>query len=204
VSISNLNGIDIDLEMQQLRLKTQRCITLRDVTDAIHNLAHGVSFQHHRTTDSTTGEPTAPGSIIKHTRTMTKNTIPTGFSHTNNLLPILNELDTQADAVLAIVLVLQGLHRKYANSSDPEERKEYAVVLLAHGEALETDLGIIRLDAGLITDARLEAWVNSAADDAEKKARKDKLDKLAGKMADVEEVMAELKEGFVGDTGSFL
>jgi hypothetical protein len=167
-------------------------------------LAHGVSFRRHRTTDSTSGEPTAPGSIIKHTKTMTKNTIPTGFSRTNNLLPILNELDTQADAVLAIVLVLQGLHRKYANSSVPEECKEYAVVLLAHGEALETDLGIIRLDAGLITDARLEAWVNGATNDAEKKARKDKLDKLAKKIADVEEVIAELKEGFVGDKGSFL
>jgi hypothetical protein len=135
---------------------------------------------------------------------MSKDIIPMSFFRANDLLPILDELDTQADAVLASVLVLKNLYWKYAKSSDPAEQSDYAVILREHGVALETDLGIIKLDAELITDERLETWINGALVDAEMAARKDRLDRLMMKMVDLEEAMAELREGLVGDGDSFL
>jgi hypothetical protein len=134
---------------------------------------------------------------------MPKDKIPTSFFCANDL-PILDELDTQADAVLASVLVLKNLYGKYANSTDAAERSNIVVILREHGVALETDLGIIKLDAELITDERLETWVNGALVDAERTARKDSMNRLMMKMVDLEEAMAELREGMVGDGDSFL
>lgn len=135
---------------------------------------------------------------------MAKDTIPTAFFREHDLFPILHELDTQADAVLAGVLVLENLYNKHKKSTDVAERSDYAVVLREHGVALETDLGIIKLDAEHITDERLETWVNGALADAERTARKDRIDRLMKKMADLEEAMAELREGMVGDADIFL
>ena len=135
---------------------------------------------------------------------MPKNAIPNSFSYVHDLEPILKELDTQADAVLANTFVLQNLYKKYADSTDTAGRRDYAVVLQEHGRALETDLGIIKLGAELITDERLAAWVKAAAEDAERQAREERLDKLMEKMADVEEAMVELREGLVGEEGNFL
>lgn len=70
--------------------------------------------------------------------------------------------------------------------------------------ALETNLGIIKLNAELMTDERIETWVNRAMVDAERTARKDRIDRLMKKMAALEEAMAELSEGLVGDTDVIL
>jgi hypothetical protein len=66
--------------------------------------------------------------------------------------------------------------------------------LRAHGKALETDLGTIKLNAGLITDERLADWVEAGASAAEIQARKKTLTTLTGKMQLLECMMADLKE----------
>lgn len=78
------------------------------------------------------------------------------------------------------------------------------MVLREHGVALETDLGIMKLNAALITDERLEAWVSAAIDETEKEARKNRLNRLVEKTVGVEDAMAELREGMAGDADDFL
>ncbi|KAF2827106.1 hypothetical protein CC86DRAFT_24136 [Ophiobolus disseminans] len=135
---------------------------------------------------------------------MAKNTIPTAFSHANDLVPILKELDTQADVVLASIFMIQSLYQQHAKSRDTTQRSNLAVILREHRRALEADLGIIKLDAGFITDGQLETWVKAATNEAEKKAREKRLDSLMMKIANVEEAMTELREGMMGDKDCFL
>ena len=119
--------------------------------------------------------------------------IPTFFSNVDDLSPILDELTTQADAVLASVLVIQNVRNKYTNTTDPTERTEYATVLMEHGIALETDLGIIKLDAEFVTDERLEMWVDDAISAADRADRKRRLERLTEKMRSLEEEVSRFK-----------
>ncbi|KAH7071530.1 hypothetical protein BKA63DRAFT_395850, partial [Paraphoma chrysanthemicola] len=118
---------------------------------------------------------------------------PTFFSGPENITTLLEELDQQADAVLANAYILHDKTKKYAISTDKDVQSNYAVVLREHGEALETDLRIIKLNAELLTDDRLEAWVNGRANDMECEARAKTLDDLMAKLRRVEVAMSELK-----------
>tara|TARA_R110002003_G_scaffold534_9_gene20281 strand:+ start:5520 stop:5936 length:417 start_codon:yes stop_codon:yes gene_type:complete len=133
-----------------------------------------------------------------------KSIIPTSFSAADDLAILLDELNHQADAVLANVCILQDKSRKYEAASDPEARRLYAIVLREHGEALETDLGIIKLTAGLITDERLEAWIDEAAEAMEHDARAKRLEELMAKLQGLEAAMSELGSALVGEGDLFL
>jgi hypothetical protein len=72
------------------------------------------------------------------------NSIPTSFSLTQDLAPVFSQFNTQADAALASIFVIQDLHHKSAKTRDAVERSNYAVVLRDHGWAIETDISIIK------------------------------------------------------------
>jgi hypothetical protein len=124
--------------------------------------------------------------------------IPTSFSNVEDLTPILDELNTQADAVLASIFVIANLRVNCEEATVPRTKGEYGVVLREHGTELETDLGIIKLNAELINDERLEAWVDAASSAAERQARKECLQSLTAKLGNLEECVAELRGGLVG------
>jgi hypothetical protein len=124
--------------------------------------------------------------------------IPTSFSDVEDLTPILDELNTQADAVLASIFVIANLRVKYEEAANPAAKSEYGVVLRELGTALETDLGIIKLNAELVTDERLEAWVDASSSAAERQARKECMQSLTAKLGNLKECVAELRGGLVG------
>jgi hypothetical protein len=99
----------------------------------------------------------------------TMNTASISFSCKEHLAPLLQELDTQADAVLASVSVIQNVRQEYEKATNSEERSECATVLREHGVALETDLSIIKLNAELLNDEILETWIDAATNADEKK-----------------------------------
>lgn len=130
--------------------------------------------------------------------------IPTFFSSPETITTILKELDEQADGVLANVCILHDKTKKYAVSTDEDARSNYAVVLREHGEALETDLGIIRLNAELLTDDRLEVWVNDTTNDTGCEARAKTVDDLMSKLWRLEIATSKLKDELVGDEDASL
>ncbi|KAF2023679.1 hypothetical protein EK21DRAFT_80318 [Setomelanomma holmii] len=130
--------------------------------------------------------------------------IPTSFSNTGSVATIVDELDHQADAVLANICILQDKSHKYAAAFDLEARSNHAMVLREDGIALETDLGIIKLNAELITDDRLEAWTNTVASPVERGARIERLATVKEKLQSLELVMSDLRRGMVGDESDFL
>ncbi|KAH7079774.1 hypothetical protein FB567DRAFT_128990 [Paraphoma chrysanthemicola] len=130
--------------------------------------------------------------------------IPTIFSNPETITTILKELDEQADAVLANVCILHDKTKKYAITTDEDVRSNYAIVLREHGEALETDLRIIRLNAELLTDDRLEAWVNDTTNDMGCEARAKTLDDLMSKLWRLEIATSKLKDELVGDEDALL
>jgi hypothetical protein len=103
------------------------------------------------------------------------NTIPTSFSSTDDLATVLDEWTTQADAVLASALAVRSAHAAYMKMTDSGEKAECATVLCEHGLALETGLGIVYLNAELISDQRLKAWAGAAASAAGTQTRKGQL-----------------------------
>jgi hypothetical protein len=119
-------------------------------------------------------------------------TLSTPFAHHGDITPIMDELDTQASAVLASVCVVRNVHEKYMKATDPTERSEYRIVLREHAAALETDLSIIRLNADFITNERLEEWVRGAGSAMGRAARKAHFQSLTEKMEEVQEAMAGL------------
>ncbi|KAH7413654.1 hypothetical protein DE146DRAFT_749858 [Phaeosphaeria sp. MPI-PUGE-AT-0046c] len=121
--------------------------------------------------------------------------IPTSFSNVEDLIHILDKLTTQADAVLASVFVVQNVRKKYTKTTDPTKKSEYATILREHGIALETDLGIIMLNAELVTDERLEVWVGEALSIADRADRNGRLERLTLKLRNLEEAMSYLKDG---------
>jgi hypothetical protein len=121
-------------------------------------------------------------------------TIPSLFFPAHNLSIVIYELTTHAEAILADVLAIREEHHRYTTTTNTVKKKEFAVVLWAHGKALETDLGTIKLNAALITDERLADWVEAGASAAEIQARKKTLTTLTGKMQLLECMMADLKE----------
>lgn len=125
-------------------------------------------------------------------------TTPTSFSNAEDLIPILDELATQADAVLASILVIENVRRKYAKTTDVIEKSEYATVIREHGIALETDLSIMKLNADFVPDERLEMWVDEALSAADRVNRKARLKQLTVKMRNLEEAMSGLKDGMAG------
>jgi hypothetical protein len=133
-----------------------------------------------------------------------KSIVPTSFSAADDLAILLDELDHQAEAVLANVCILQNKSRKYEANSGSEARRNYAIVLREHGKALETDLGIIKLTARLITGERLETWTNEAADFVECEARARCLEELVAKLQGLEAAISELGSGLVGEEDLFL
>jgi hypothetical protein len=120
-------------------------------------------------------------------------TITTSLSNVEDLTLVLDELTTQADAVLASVLVLQNVRKKHTNTTDPSERTEYATALREHGIALETDLGIIKLNAEFVTGERLEKWVDDAISAADRADRKFRLERLIERMRSLEEEVSRFK-----------
>lgn len=124
-------------------------------------------------------------------------TLSTPFAHHGDLTPVMDELITQASAVLASVYVVRNVHEKYMKLTDPTEKNEYRVVLREHGAALETDLSIIRLNADFITDERLEDWVRGADSASGRAARKAHLQILTEKMEELQEAMAGLWDGIL-------
>ncbi|OAL04337.1 hypothetical protein IQ06DRAFT_343770 [Phaeosphaeriaceae sp. SRC1lsM3a] len=125
-------------------------------------------------------------------------TTPTFFSNAEDLIPMLDELAIQADAVLASILVIENVRRKYAKTTDAIEKSEYATVLREHGIALETDLSIMKLNANFVPNARLVMWIDEALSVADRADRKARLIQLTVKMRNLEEAMSGLKEGMAG------
>jgi hypothetical protein len=121
--------------------------------------------------------------------------IPTSFSSVEDFTPLFDELNTQADAVLASVFVIANARLEYDEATEPESKSNYGTVLREHGTALETDLVIIKLNTEFITDERIEAWIDAASSAAEQHARKGCLQQLTAKLRNLEECMAELKNG---------
>ncbi|KAF1918803.1 hypothetical protein BDU57DRAFT_468162 [Ampelomyces quisqualis] len=122
-------------------------------------------------------------------------TLPTTFAHHDDLTPLLDELATQASAVLASVFVVGNVHDKYIKETDPTKQSEYRIVLKEHGAALETDLSIIRLNAEFITDERLEEWVDVPGSAAGRAGRRLQLQALTEKMEGLQGAMAGLWDG---------
>jgi hypothetical protein len=127
------------------------------------------------------------------------NTIPTSFPSTDGLVTILDELTTQANAVLVSALVVQSAHAAYAKMAHAKDKEECATVLREHGLALETDLGSIYLNAELNGDERFEAWTGAAASAAEMQTRKEQFQTLRAKMQHLEDVMADVNREMMGD-----
>lgn len=123
--------------------------------------------------------------------------IPTSFAPMDDLSVVLDELTTQAEAVQMHVHVVRSKHHAYKMTADPVEKNGYIVILREHGEALETDLGIIKLNAELITDERLAKWVAAARSAAEMQTRKKRLQVLTAETQSLESAMADLRERMV-------
>jgi hypothetical protein len=70
--------------------------------------------------------------------------------------------------------------------------------------ALETGLGITKLNAELITDELLDEWVGATSSTAEREARKECLGTLTEKLRNLEESMSHLKEGLKDVNDSLL
>jgi hypothetical protein len=132
------------------------------------------------------------------------NTASISFSCKEHLAPLLQELDTQADAVLASVFVIQNVRQKYEKATNSEERSECATVLREHGVALETDLSIIKLNAELLSDEILETWIDAATSAAEKRLRKQQVQDLTTKMYNLEQTMADLEDEMLGGDDNLL
>jgi hypothetical protein len=115
----------------------------------------------------------------------------------------MDELSTQASAVLASVFVVRNVHTKYTKATDPTEKSEYRVVLKEHGAALETDLAIIRLNAEFITNEQLEKWVDRAGSAAGRADRKARLQNLTEKMEALQEAMSDLRDGVLSFDDDF-
>jgi hypothetical protein len=93
---------------------------------AAHNPFQRASLQH-KASHYDSNKPLQSNSVYNpqiSTHIMPNNTTPSAFFHAHDLVPILEELDTQADAVRASVLVIQNLHGKYENSFDTETRHD--------------------------------------------------------------------------------
>jgi hypothetical protein len=124
--------------------------------------------------------------------------IPTPFSNRKDLTPLLDELNTQADAVLASVFVIASVRLEYDEATEPEAKSNQAAVLREHGTTLETDLVIIKLKSEFITDERIEAWVDAASSAAKRHARKECLQRLTARLHNLEECVAGLENGLMG------
>lgn len=59
------------------------------------------------------------------------------------------------------------------------------MVLLQRVAAMESDLGIIKLNARLINEERLEAWAGSAGSAAEMMERRERLRRLCERMEEL-------------------
>jgi hypothetical protein len=132
------------------------------------------------------------------------NTASISFSCKEHLTLLLQELDTQADAVLASVFVIQNVRQKYEKATNAEEESECATVLREHGVALETDLSIIKLNAEFLSDEILETWIDAATSANEKRRRKQQVQDLTTKMYSLEQTMADLEDDMLGDDDNLL
>jgi hypothetical protein len=124
------------------------------------------------------------------------NAIPTSFSHTGDLTPLLQELDLHIDRVMTNIQLMQTLRRTPNNRAESEDHCEHVLVMKLHAEILEMDLAVIKLDAEQITEEKLETWV---AGDPERGARQEIVEVLMEKMRVLEVVIADVKIEFLND-----
>jgi hypothetical protein len=68
--------------------------------------------------------------------------------------------------------------------------------MMLHGEILEMDLAVIKLDAEQIAEEKLQAWVTGDPDEEE---RKELIESIMEKIRALEVDMAEVKIGFLND-----
>lgn len=116
----------------------------------------------------------------------------------NNLGPHLSGLYRQGNDIQASVLVILKLHEKHAYSSDVDERHEYAAIILLQTEALQTNLSMLHLGAGLVSDDGMAQWCKAATNAADKKARVELVSKLMAQMAAVEHLVGDLTRAMGG------
>jgi hypothetical protein len=119
--------------------------------------------------------------------------MPISSVYTEDLAPLLGELNTQIDTVLANVFVLHNVHEKHKKTIDADEKRDCAVILRDHGAALETELAIIQLKSELVTDERCKAWIDAASSAAQRTRRKKQLEILTTKMQFVATAMVDLR-----------
>jgi hypothetical protein len=124
--------------------------------------------------------------------------ILTSFSKVEDLTPLLDELNTQADTVLASVFVTANVQLEHDETTETEAKSKQGTVLREHGTVLETGFVINKLNAEFITDERTEAWVDAASNAAERHARRECLQRFTAKLHNLEKCMAKLKDGLIG------
>ncbi|KAJ4377486.1 hypothetical protein N0V83_000311 [Neocucurbitaria cava] len=110
---------------------------------------------------------------------------------------VLEELDLQADRVLASLVVLREMEMKFTNMTDTNDKREYAEIMRFQVGILEMDLGVIKLDAVLMTDEQISEWIESATDSVEKEKREDTTSGLLQKLEILQEEMTATKRDMV-------
>ncbi|KAF1848133.1 uncharacterized protein K460DRAFT_375048 [Cucurbitaria berberidis CBS 394.84] len=113
---------------------------------------------------------------------------------TENLEHILTELDLQVDRVLASLILLRSMDQKYANIADEIEKCEYAGVIRFQVSVLEMDLGVIKLDAELVTDKGISEWVQGTTSGAVKEKREELVMRLSAKLDNLQDRLVETKK----------
>ncbi|CAO2647428.1 Nn.00g083500.m01.CDS01 [Neocucurbitaria sp. VM-36] len=86
---------------------------------------------------------------------------------------VLEELALQADRVLANLEVLREMDKIHSNILDTTNKREAGEMMRLQVGMLEMDLGVIKLDAELVTDEQISDWVACAAGGAEREQRED-------------------------------
>ena len=123
--------------------------------------------------------------------------LSTRSSSSEDLYPILAELDLQADHVLGSLAVLRSMDQKYAQMTDESDRREYATVIHFQVAVLEMDLGVIKLDAELVTDEQIHGWVEGTAGLVEKEEREQYVWELFDKLGTLQDKMVETRRRMV-------
>ncbi|EDU42587.1 hypothetical protein PtrSN002B_009255 [Pyrenophora tritici-repentis] len=116
-----------------------------------------------------------------------------------DLRSLLSDLDDRADRILASLFVLWDLDTRYSEIEKSVERQDYIDVLRSTTEKMGADLGVVERKAGMLGYDRLFEWIDGGINDEEKQKRQRFVMRITEKIKDLENQMAEAKNGYSGD-----
>jgi hypothetical protein len=140
--------------------------------------------------------------IIITTRTSTMSTTSTAHvlqcRHTDDLTPLLTELEDRADCVLTRLYLLWQLDEEFAEIEKSLEQQDYINLIRSITGKMEADLEVIRQKNELLNNGQLSDWIDNGTDEAEKSRKQEHVMRLMKKMDGLQKQMAEAKRGYLG------